>query len=75
MVNIWLMMVKNNLAGGIPTPLKNDGVRQWVSDDILFYEMENNIHVPKHQPGYDRFTGCSNGKPDHCNLPRQWKEA
>ena len=28
MVNIWLMMVNNNLAGGIPTPLKNDGVRQ-----------------------------------------------
>jgi len=24
---IWLMMVNNNLIGGIPTPLKND-VRQ-----------------------------------------------
>ena len=24
MVNIWLMMV-NNLVGGVPTPLKNDG--------------------------------------------------
>jgi hypothetical protein len=34
MVNITgyymvFMMVKNNLVGGIPTPLKNDGVRQW----------------------------------------------
>ena len=27
------------------TILKNDGVRQWVSDDIP-YEMENKIHVP-----------------------------
>ena len=24
MVIIWLMMVHNNLVGGIPTPLKND---------------------------------------------------
>jgi len=32
MVNIWLMMVNNNLVGGIPTPLKNDGVRQLGSD-------------------------------------------
>ena len=23
MVNIWLIMVNNNLVGGIPTPLKN----------------------------------------------------
>jgi hypothetical protein len=28
MVNIWLMMVNNNLVGGVPTPMKNDGVRQ-----------------------------------------------
>jgi len=28
MVITWLMMVNNNLAGGIPTPLRNDGVRQ-----------------------------------------------
>ena len=29
MVIIWLMMVNNNLAGGfgIPTPLKNHGLR------------------------------------------------
>jgi hypothetical protein len=34
MVIIWLMMVNHNLVGGLtPTPLKNDGVRQWVSDD------------------------------------------
>jgi len=28
------------LVGAIPTPLKNDGVRQWASDDIP-YIMEN----------------------------------
>ena len=28
MVIIWLMMVNNNLVGGWPTPLKNDGLRQ-----------------------------------------------
>ena len=34
MVKIWLMMV-NNLVGGIPTPLKNDGVKvSW--DDFPF---------------------------------------
>jgi len=27
MVIIWLMMVNNHLVGGIPTPLKNDGVK------------------------------------------------
>ena len=34
MVIIWLMMVNNHLVGGWPTPLKNDGVRQWLADDI-----------------------------------------
>ena len=29
------------LVGGRPTPLKNDGVRQWGWDDPK-YEMENN---------------------------------
>ena len=28
MVIIWLMMVNNYLVGGMPTPLKNDGLRQ-----------------------------------------------
>ena len=28
MVIMWLRMVHNNLVGGIPTPVKNDGVRQ-----------------------------------------------
>ena len=28
MVIIWLMMVNNNLVRGIPTPRKNDGLRQ-----------------------------------------------
>jgi len=45
MVKIWLMMV-NNLVGGIPTPLKNDGVNVSWDDEIP------NIwkHVPNHQP-------------------------
>ena len=37
-----------NLVGGIPTPLKNDGVRQlgwWHSQ-----YMQKNKHVPNHQP-------------------------
>ena len=37
------------LVGGIPTPLKNGGVRQlglWNSQHI----MENKFHVPNHQP-------------------------
>ena len=32
------------LVGGIPTPLKNDGVRQWEGWPPI-YEMENKIHV------------------------------
>ena len=27
MVIIWFMMVNNVLVGGLPTPLKNDGVK------------------------------------------------
>ena len=38
------------LVGGIPTPLKNDGVKVSWDDDIPIYEMENKIHVPNHQP-------------------------
>ena len=43
-------MVNNNLVGGWPTPLKNDGVRQWEGWQPI-YEMENKSHVPNHQPG------------------------
>jgi hypothetical protein len=52
MVIIWLMMV-NNLDGGIPTPLKNDGVRQlgwWNSQ--LNGKIKND---PNHQPVYHVF--------------------
>ena len=52
MVNIWLMMVNHNLVGGWPTPLKNDGVRQWEGWHPI-YEMENKNHVPNHQPDED----------------------
>ena len=34
MVIIWLMMVNNNLVGGIPSPLKNHGVKVSWDDDI-----------------------------------------
>ena len=48
-------LVKNRpifLVGGIPTPLKNDGIRQL---GLLFpiYE-KNKIHVPNHQPEFLR---------------------
>ena len=46
MVNIWLRMVKNNLVGGIPTPLKNM-TASW--DDYSQYMDTKN--VPNHQPG------------------------
>ena len=40
----------NYLVGGFnPTPLKNDGVRQWEGWHAV-YEMEKKIHVPNHQP-------------------------
>ena len=31
---IWLMMVNNTLVGGIPIPLKNDGLRNSWDDEI-----------------------------------------
>ena len=44
------MMVNNDLAGGIPTPLKNDGVPHW--DDDIPNIWKNESHVPNHQPEY-----------------------
>ena len=41
MVIIWLMMVNNHLVGGIPTPLKNDGVKVSWDDDIPNNYMES----------------------------------
>ena len=51
MVNIWLMMVNNNLVGGAITILKK---YEFVNgkDDIP-YIMENNPNVPNHQPVMD----------------------
>ena len=37
------------LVGGIPTPLKNDGVRQLGSLFPIYGKMKN---VPNHQPVY-----------------------
>jgi hypothetical protein len=46
------MMVNNNLVGGAITILKNDGVRRegWHPNAFHFNEMENQSHVPNHQP-------------------------
>ena len=48
MVIIWLMMVNYNLVGDWPTPLKNDGVRQWDYDIPNIWK--NNPNFPNHQP-------------------------
>jgi hypothetical protein len=42
-----------NRSGGCPTRLKNDGVRQWGSDDVP-YMMENNpfMFEPTNQDTY-----------------------
>ena len=53
MVIIWLMMANNDNT--LP-PLKNDGVRQWVSDDIPYMKWKIK-HVPNHQP--DEFVSIS----------------
>jgi len=42
------MMVNNNLVGGIPTPLKNDGFRQ---SGMMTFPIYGKIkNVPNHQP-------------------------
>ena len=46
-------MVKQHalyLVGGIPTPLKNDGVKVSWDDELFPTEWNNKIHVPNHQP-------------------------
>ena len=42
-------MVNNDLVGGKLTILKNDGVRQWVSDDIPYMKWKIK-NVWNHQP-------------------------
>ena len=45
-------MLNDGLKSGswlLLTPLKNDGLRQWVSDDIPYEMDRHKIHVPKHQ--------------------------
>ena len=45
-------MVNNYmLVGGIPTPLKNDGVKVSWDDEIPNWMESHKIHVPNHQPG------------------------
>ena len=50
MIIIWLLMVDNNLVGGWPTPLKNDGVKVSWDDDIPNWMESHKSHVPNHQP-------------------------
>ena len=40
------------LVGGIPTPLKNDGVKVSWDDDIPNCMESHKSHVPNHQPVY-----------------------
>ena len=53
MVNIngyYMLMMVNNLVGGIPTPLKNHGVRQvgiWNSQQEMEKESSHVNHQPK----------------------------
>ena len=46
MIIIWLMMVNNNLVGGIPTPLKNMSS----SVGMMTFPIYGKNHVPNHQP-------------------------
>ena len=46
MVIIWFMMVNDNLVGGWPTPLKNDGQLVTVGMTKFPTEWENNPNVP-----------------------------
>jgi hypothetical protein len=49
--NLWLMMVNNHLVGGsIPTPLKNDGLRQL---GLLFPIYGKIKNIPNHQPDFE----------------------
>ena len=58
MVNIWLLygyyMVNNKLVGGVPTPLRNDGVSSSVGMMKFQTERKNKINVPNHQTDNDK---------------------
>ena len=62
MVNIWLLygyyMVNNELVGGIPTPLKNDGVRQLGKSYSQYFRKK---YVPNHPTRHNLFmpTRCT----------------
>ena len=47
----WLVMIETYLVGGFnPTPLKNDGLRQWEGLIIAYIKWKNNPNVANHQP-------------------------
>ena len=46
---LWLMMVDDDLVGGWPTPLKNDGLKVSWDDDIPNIDGKNHPNVPNHQ--------------------------
>ena len=61
----------NNLVGGIPTPLKNDGVRQlgWCHSQYIWKE---NM-FQNHQPVYIEVTGCLKFHPETSDShPEKW---
>ena len=68
MVIIWFMMVNNVLVGGIPTPLKNDGVK--VSWEYEIPNMEKiQMFQTTNQLQYE--TGWFGGSPilGHTHIP------
>jgi len=49
MINSYLPMIVDHisyLVGGIPTPLKNDGLRQWGWDDIPYMKWKIKAMFP-----------------------------
>ena len=59
--------IHHRLVGGIPTPLKNDGVRQWEGWHPI-YEMKNNPNVPNHQSDPSETVTCY-WKPGDLGIP------
>ena len=50
MVNIWLMMINNNLVGGWPTPLKNISSSVGMMTFPIYIYGKHEKNVPNHQP-------------------------
>ena len=70
MVIICFMMVNNVLVGGIPTPLKNDGVKvSWEYEIPNMWKKKSKCSKPTNQLQYE--TGWFGGSPilGHTHIP------